>query len=57
MAYNNAIRSGAIRVHRIVVVDVARRVHIPRIVRVAAVGRPFSLRPVIFGRAIKPAIS
>ena len=48
MAYNNAIRSGAIRVVRIVVVDVARRVHIPRIVRVAAVGRPFSLHPVIF---------
>lgn len=34
----NTVRGGAIRVRGVVVVGVARAVHIPRVIRVAAIG-------------------
>ena len=52
------IRGAAIRVRRVVVVGVARRVHVPDIVAVAAIRRTqpavlrYSLHPVIFPESL-----
>jgi len=48
-----AVRGGAIRVRRVVVVGVASRVHIPHVVRVAAIGRT---QPDVLSTAYIPVV-